>query len=69
MIRSYIPLYNDAILLTFRIGLLGILTAFAIGLSGAAALYFKADTAVNKPCYKNDKDNVSGNDDWNCGSS
>ena len=41
IIRSYIPLYNDALLLTFKIGLLGILTAFAIGLSGAAALYFK----------------------------
>ena len=41
VIRSYIPLYNEAILLTFKIGLLGILTAFAIGLSGAAALYFK----------------------------
>ena len=41
VIRSYIPLYNDALLLTFKIGLLGVLTAFIIRLSGAAALYFK----------------------------
>jgi polar amino acid transport system permease protein len=41
VIRSYIPLYNEALLLTLKIGLLGILTAFAIGLSGAAAIYFK----------------------------
>ena len=41
VIRSYIPLYNEALLLTFKIGMLGILTAFIIGLSGAAALYFK----------------------------
>ncbi|MBO4457442.1 MAG: amino acid ABC transporter permease [Butyrivibrio sp.] len=38
---TYIPLYNEALLLTFKIGMLGILTAFAIGLSGAAAVYFK----------------------------
>ena len=41
VIKSYIPLYNDALFLTFKIGMLGILTAFVIGLSGAAALYFK----------------------------
>ena len=41
VLRSYIPLYNEALLLTFKIGVLGILTAFAIGLSGAAAVYFK----------------------------
>ena len=41
VLRSYIPLYNEALLLTVKIGLLGILTAFAIGLSGAAILHFK----------------------------
>ena len=41
VLRSYLPLYNEALLLTFKIGMLGILTAFAIGLSGAAAVYFK----------------------------
>ncbi len=41
VIRAYLPLYNEALLLTLKIGLLGILTAFAIGLSGAAAIYFK----------------------------
>ncbi|WP_026510892.1 MULTISPECIES: amino acid ABC transporter permease [unclassified Butyrivibrio] len=40
VLRSYIPLYNEALLLTLKTGLLGILTAFAIGLSGAAAIYF-----------------------------
>ena len=41
VLKSYLPLYNEALLLTVKIGLLGILTAFAIGLSGAAAVYFK----------------------------
>lgn len=41
VLESYIPLYNEALLLTVKIGVLGILTAFAIGLSGAAAIYFK----------------------------
>ncbi|WP_029320218.1 amino acid ABC transporter permease [Butyrivibrio sp. AE3004] len=41
VLKSYIPLYNEALLLTVKIGLLGILTAFAIGLSGAAATYFR----------------------------
>ncbi|SEL04965.1 polar amino acid transport system permease protein [Butyrivibrio sp. ob235] len=41
VLKSYIPLYNEALLLTVKIGLLGILTAFVIGLSGAAAIYFR----------------------------
>ena len=41
VLKSYIPLYNEALILTVKIGLLGILTAFAIGLSGAAAIYFR----------------------------
>lgn len=40
VLREYLPLYNEAILLTLKTGWLGILTAFAIGLSGAAILYF-----------------------------
>ena len=41
VLKSYIPLYNEALILTVKIGLLGILTAFVIGLSGAAAIYFR----------------------------
>ncbi len=41
VIKTYLPLYNEAILLTIRIGWLGILAAFAIGLLGAAVLYFR----------------------------
>lgn len=41
VLKSYIPLYNEALLLTVKIGFIGILTAFAIGLSGAWAIYFK----------------------------
>ena len=58
VLRSYIPLYNEALLLTVKIGLLGILTAFAIGLSGAAILHFKipvlkALTAVYIEVFRN----------------
>ncbi|ADL35198.1 amino acid ABC transporter permease protein [Butyrivibrio proteoclasticus B316] len=41
VIKTYLPLYNEAILLTIRIGWLGILAAFVIGLLGAAVLYFR----------------------------
>ncbi|WP_408071958.1 amino acid ABC transporter permease [Butyrivibrio sp. JL13D10] len=41
VLRSYLPLYNEALILTVKIGVLGILTAFIIGLSGAAAIYFR----------------------------
>lgn len=41
VIKSYIPLYNEALLLTVKIGLLGILVAFAIGLLGSVVQYFK----------------------------
>lgn len=41
VIKTYLPLYNEAILLTIRIGWLGILAAFAIGLLGAIIQYFK----------------------------
>ncbi len=41
VIKAYLPLYNEAILLTIKIGWLGILAAFAIGLLGAVVQYFK----------------------------
>ena len=41
VIKTYLPLYNEAILLTIRIGWLGILAAFAIGLLGAVIQYFR----------------------------
>ncbi|WP_026661669.1 amino acid ABC transporter permease [Butyrivibrio proteoclasticus] len=41
VIKTYLPLYNEAILRTIRIGWLGILAAFVIGLLGAAVLYFR----------------------------
>lgn len=41
VIKAYLPLYNEAILLTIKIGWLGILAAFAIGLLGAVIQYFK----------------------------
>ena len=41
VIKTYLPLYNEALLLTVKIGWLGILTAFAIGLLGAAIQYFR----------------------------
>lgn len=47
VLREYIPLYNEALLLTVKIGLLGILTAFVIGLSGAAAIYFRIPIVKN----------------------
>ncbi len=41
VIKTYLPLYNEAILLTIRIGWLGILAAFVIGLLGAVIQYFR----------------------------
>ncbi len=40
IIRSYIPLYTEALFLTVKIGWLGILAALVIGLSGAAIRHF-----------------------------
>lgn len=41
VIKTYLPLYNEALFLTVKIGWLGILAAFAIGLLGAAIQYFR----------------------------
>ena len=41
VIKAYLPLYNEALLLTIRIGWFGILAAFTIGLLGAAIQYFR----------------------------
>ncbi len=41
VLKSYIPLYKDALLLTLKIGWQGILLSFLIGLIGAAILHFK----------------------------
>lgn len=41
VIKTYLPLYNEALLLTIKIGWFGILAAFAIGLLGAAIQYFR----------------------------
>lgn len=40
-ITSYLPLYGEAFLLTLKIGWLGIVLAFFIGIIGAFVLYFK----------------------------
>lgn len=40
-IVSYIPLFEEAFILTLKIGWTGILIAFAIGVSGAFVVYFK----------------------------
>ena len=58
VIKTYLPLYNEAILLTIRIGWLGILSAFAIGLLGAVIQYFripilKKITAVYIEVFRN----------------
>lgn len=58
VIKTYLPLYNEAILLTIRIGWLGILAAFAIGLLGAVVQYFKVPiikkiTAVYIEVFRN----------------
>ena len=41
VIRSYLPLYRDALLLTLRIGWQGVLLAFAIGLVCVLAIRFR----------------------------
>ena len=41
VLRSYLPLYKEAALLTVRLGVLGIALAFLIGLVCAAVLYCK----------------------------
>ncbi len=41
VLKAYLPLYNEALLLTVKTGFAGILTALIIGLSGAAVLHFK----------------------------
>lgn len=38
---EYLPLYKEALLLTLKIGWLGILAALVIGIAGAAILHFK----------------------------
>ncbi|MCQ2543578.1 MAG: amino acid ABC transporter permease [Lachnospiraceae bacterium] len=38
---DYLPLYKEALLLTLKIGWLGILAALVIGIAGAAILHFK----------------------------
>ncbi len=58
VLKTYLPLYNEAILLTIRIGWLGILAAFAIGLLGAVIQYFripilKRITAVYIEVFRN----------------
>ena len=58
VLKTYLPLYNEAILLTIRIGWLGILAAFAIGLLGAVVQYFKVPiikkiTAVYIEVFRN----------------
>ena len=52
VIKSYIPLFKDAFLLTVKIGWLGIALAFLLGIVCAFIIYFKipvAKTAVR--CY------------------
>lgn len=41
ILREYIPLYNDALFLTMKIGWQGILLSLILGLAGAAILHFK----------------------------
>ena len=41
VLAEYLPLYKDALILTLRIGWLGIALAFVIGILGAAALHFE----------------------------
>ncbi len=41
VIKTYLPLYNEAILLTVRLGWFGILAAFGIGLLGSVIQYFR----------------------------
>ena len=41
ILKSYIPLYKDALFLTMKIGWQGILLSLILGLAGAAILHFK----------------------------
>lgn len=41
IIKEYIPLYKDALILTMKIGWQGILLSLILGLAGAAILHFK----------------------------
>lgn len=41
VIFSYLPLYNEAFLLTIKIGWIGIFLSLIIGIAGAFVLYFK----------------------------
>lgn len=41
VMKSYLPLYWDALLLTLRVGWKGVAIAYCIGLAGAAVLHFK----------------------------
>ena len=41
ILREYIPLYKEALLLTMKIGWQGILMSLIIGLVGSAILHFK----------------------------
>ena len=45
VMRSYLPLYRDALLLTMRIGWKGVAIAVAIGLIGSAVTHFKIPIA------------------------
>jgi polar amino acid transport system permease protein len=58
VIKTYLPIYNEALLLTIKIGWLGILAAFTIGLLGAVIQYFripvlKRITAVYIEVFRN----------------
>lgn len=46
-IISYIPLYEEAFLLTLKIGWIGILIALVIGVSGAFVVYFRIPVIKN----------------------
>ena len=41
VISKYIPIFAKAFLLTLKIGWIGVLLAFILGIAGAFVLYFK----------------------------
>ena len=41
VIREYLPFYHKALILTLRIGWLGVLLAILLGLAAACFLYFR----------------------------
>ena len=46
-IKEYLPLYRDALFLTMKIGWIGILLAFLLGLFGATVLHFRTPVLRN----------------------